>query len=1045
MKKALIAVAAIVILLAGVLVALPWFIPTETVKAELIARIEAATGRKARIDGPVSIGVLPTAHLSAEGIGLAGLVGDSEAFTVGSVSFGLNLLPLIAGTVEINGVTIERPSILVEVGADGRSNWSAAADPADAPAAIEDLIAAPPPAGGGTAAATDALDRLSLGRVTIKDGTLVYRDAATGSEERIEAVNLAIDMPKVNGAGTVAGTFTWRGLAETVTLAIGERPAAAPFERIPVDIRLSSEALTLAAKGTVLDGDTLFDGTIEATAASLASAAASLGAALPDAPAFGTFAASSKATVTNTQLRWTDLAADLGGMKLTSAGAVAYDRAVPGAAIRIHADRIDTALFAGAVGGGADGGGGVAAGGGGGGGGASGGAIDLSALGLLDANAEFSADAVVIGNVTLTKLDLGVQLAQRVLAVTVKSVEVAGAPGTGNVTVDASGKTPTINGAVRMSGLDIAGLMALAGQSAPVAGAAGADVTFRTNGATSAALLANLEASGKVSLVNGRIGGLGLADTVGGDAAADAVDDVDLTATFTSLGAPVALGGGLTWRGERFNLSAQADPRALMAGKATDVVVQAKSKRVNFGFTGKAGLGGVGNGKISLSTPSLRDLLAWIGHPIGAGGGLRAFSIDGAVKLGADSFSFENATFSLDQSSGTGTGSVDFGNRLAIKAGLAMKVLDVTPYLAASGVSKRAPGAAGGGGGNGAGKAGTWSTANIGFAGLTALDADLNLAADAIIADDIKIGKSALTVTVEDGKLEARLSEMALYSGTGAGVVTIDGAAQPAVAASFQLASVTALPFLTDALGFTRVEGTASFNFEVKATGTSQAALVKSLNGNGAMRFANGAIRGIDIPKMVQALSVQTLLGWQPSNDKTAFDDMSGTFVIANGIVTNDDLTMAGPLFSMTGAGKINIPQRTLAYRVDPKVVATFDGKKSKSKEGLSVPIRIEGSWDQPKIYPEIEGILEDPKKALEQLRGLGGDLFGIGGDKSKKKKPAGNKPKAAPAGDAAPAADAPAAGAKTKPANNNPKKKPAKSKSPADQAGDALPKLTDQ
>jgi len=49
-----------------------------------------------RIDGPVSISVLPSASLSAEGIGL-GEIGDTEALSLDSVSFGLDLFPLIGG------------------------------------------------------------------------------------------------------------------------------------------------------------------------------------------------------------------------------------------------------------------------------------------------------------------------------------------------------------------------------------------------------------------------------------------------------------------------------------------------------------------------------------------------------------------------------------------------------------------------------------------------------------------------------------------------------------------------------------------------------------------------------------------------------------------------------------------------------------------------------------------------------------------------------------------------------------------------------------
>ena len=271
---------------------------------------------------------------------------------------------------------------------------------------------------------------------------------------------------------------------------------------------------------------------------------------------------------------------------------------------------------------------------------------------------------------------------------------------------------------------------------------------------------------------------------------------------------------------------------------------------------------------MTLSTPSLRKLLGWIGQPIGAGGGLEAFSLDGIVALDKGSFTFDKTAFTLDKSSGLGTGKIDFGGKPKVTAGLSMTVLDVTPYLVASGAAT----AKGGGGGGG----GEWRWRRRYADRLfrpAAVDADLNLEADSILADKVKIGPSSLTVKLSGGKLDANLSQMALYSGTGTGTVSVDGAAAtPSVAASFRLANVSALPFLTDAIGFKRVEGVGSFAFDLKAAGKSQVALTKSLSGQGTMNVQDGAIRGIDIPKMLQSLSINTLLGWQPSNDKTEFN-----------------------------------------------------------------------------------------------------------------------------------------------------------------------------
>jgi hypothetical protein len=42
------------------------------------------------------------------------------------------------------------------------------------------------------------------------------------------------------------------------------------------------------------------------------------------------------------------------------------------------------------------------------------------------------------------------------------------------------------------------------------------------------------------------------------------------------------------------------------------------------------------------------------------------------------------------------------------------------------------------------------------------------------------------------------------------------------------------------------------------------------------------------------------------------------------------------------------------------------------------VPIVIEGPWNDPRIYPDIKGILENPEAAYKQLQQTGGELISI-------------------------------------------------------------------
>ncbi len=966
MKKLLIGLLVIVVLIVGGLFALPFFIPSETVKAELIAQIEAATGRDVRIDGPVSISVLPSASLSAHGIGLAGVAGDSEAFSADSVSFGLSLVPLLSGNVVINAVTFERPHFLVAFDKTGGSNWTGPAAPQANPQSIEGLIEAAPPATDSAGAAVTAVESLTVGRVSIVDGTVTYRDASSGTAETIDGLNFDVRMPRMIGAGTAEGTFAWRGHTQKIALTVSDRPAAQLLERIPIELTLSSDGGSLTAKGTALDGGSLFAGTMEASGSSLRGFLQGFGADLPDAPAFAKFSLAGPLAVDDTSVLIEKFKGDVGGISVDGGMRLVYDRERPGIGLNLAAGSIDAAAFiptepasqsTGDAGG-----------------------IDLSALNALDANVDFSAREVALGGASLANLGMDVKLAKGVLSATVRSVEINGAPGSAALTIDAGEAAPVIDGSAKMNGLDLAALTALAGASAPVAGTAGLDVKFRTSGASLDQLLANLEASGAVSLTNGAVSGLGLAEMVGGDAAADRIDDVDLKASFASLSSPVSIDGALTWRGERVTVTATADARALAEGEDTQLSLDATSARLNVAFAGIASRKGFGTGKVTLSTPSLRQLLGWVGQPIGAGGGLEAFSLDGIVALDKGSFTFDKTAFTLDKSSGLGTGKIDFGGKPKVTAGLSMTVLDVTPYLIASGAAT-AKGGGSGGSGNGGGAGDT----PIDFSGLAAVDADLNLEADSILADKVKIGPSSLTVKLSGGKLDADLSQMALYSGTGTGTVSVDGAAAtPSVTASFRLANVSALPFLTDAVGFKRVEGVGSFAFDLKAAGKSQVALTKSLSGQGTMNVQDGAIRGIDIPKMLQSLSVNTLLGWQPSNDKTQFNRIDASFAITDGILTNKDLVIAGPAFALNGAGQIDIPSQTVSYRVNAQVAA---GKKGQLQD-FPVPVRIEGPLNSPKIYPEIQGVLNDPKGALQQLEnGLLGNAGDNNPDKKKSKK----------------------------------------------------------
>ncbi|MEO1226656.1 MAG: hypothetical protein AAFX92_20765, partial [Pseudomonadota bacterium] len=68
--------------------------------------------------------------------------------------------------------------------------------------------------------------------------------------------------------------------------------------------------------------------------------------------------------------------------------------------------------------------------------------------------------------------------------------------------------------------------------------------------------------------------------------------------------------------------------------------------------------------------------------------------------------------------------------------------------------------------------------------------------------------------------------------------------------------------------------------------------------------------------------------------------------------------------------------------RVDLKLVlrvATLEGQGGQVQEGLAIPIRVTGSFDDPQYQLEInpatiQSLIENPEGALDALRGLSGE-----------------------------------------------------------------------
>lgn len=464
------------------------------------------------------------------------------------------------------------------------------------------------------------------------------------------------------------------------------------------------------------------------------------------------------------------------------------------------------------------------------------------------------------------------------------------------------------------------------------------------------------------------------------------IDTINLAMNLKNLDSPFTATGGLTWRGKAVTMDlAMAKPRALLEAAASPAQLSVKSDAVTLGFTGEAMAAAV-TGELDLSVPSVRGLTQWTTGKLldMAGSGLGPFSLKGRLAADGGKIALTQAVMGLDAITAKG----DFnlrtdGVRPSLKGRLDVDSLDLNPYL-----PPRQPVASGTGvPATGPGGQSDWSDAPLDASGLKAADVDFALTAGSITIHEIKVGKSALNVVLTDGRLNAELSQLDLYQGVGKGRLGLDGS-QPGLGlnAAFSLDGLAAEPFLKDAAGFDRLSGTGNADIQVSGRGKSQRALVSSLDGKGAVTFVDGAITGINLAEMVR--NVGSAFTADGTSQKTDFAELSGTFTLANGVVANNDLALKSPLLRVEGAGTVELPPRTVHYRVEPKAVASLQGQGGKDDlGGVTVPVIIEGPWDKLSFRPDLEAMVKG--RANEALKGaIGEKLPGLLGGEQKQSDP---------------------------------------------------------
>ena len=223
MRIALWGIAAIVVVSTIVVLIAPLFISAEDVRNKLFAEVEAATGYRLRVSGPINISVFPSLDLVAEDVGVAQSVagGTIEIATATKLRFGLVLSALLRGKVRMTEIALIDPVIRM---------------PASAPQAV----GAPTGSGGSSAGA--ALKDLSLDSLVIENGTVIMPDSGGTPGKHLDGVMLKASLSAFEAPLSFDLKFAFEGQPLRLSGAVGRFGPFLQGEAVPVSLDVEAPA-----------------------------------------------------------------------------------------------------------------------------------------------------------------------------------------------------------------------------------------------------------------------------------------------------------------------------------------------------------------------------------------------------------------------------------------------------------------------------------------------------------------------------------------------------------------------------------------------------------------------------------------------------------------------------------------------------------------------------------------------------------------------------------------------------------------------------------
>ncbi len=452
--------------------------------------------------------------------------------------------------------------------------------------------------------------------------------------------------------------------------------------------------------------------------------------------------------------------------------------------------------------------------------------------------------------------------------------------------------------------------------------------------------------------------------------------ELDSELELEGIASPFTLAGSGIWNGRNVKIAASIDSLYSFAEKKrTQIRASLQSELLSMETDGMVDQGAYYTGKAAVKSSSLKQLLTWVdpsATPIATPTALK-LDMSGDAQCSRAFCHFENMKLVLDTVQATGDLKIDHAAKPpSITAQLTTGMLDLNQFL------PQRQATSGGGLLIGSALAAEgWSAKSFDLSWMKAVNASIGIKTDGVKLRDLAIGESLLRARLERGRFNSDISNAVLYGGAGSISLSIDTTPGiPMLESQITLTKVQLEPLLKSLDISDRFSGAATLQASLASRGNSERDIIAALAGKGQGSIAGGTLEGIDLVNMMR--NVQGAFT-PAAGRKTEFSDISGSFLISQGVLTNSDLLLKAPTLTVSGAGQVNLPLQTISYRLTPQVMRMSQDPAAGPQAGVSVPVLISGSLKNPTYAPDVSAVLKeaitDPEQFKEKLKNTRGSL----------------------------------------------------------------------